>query len=488
MTRPETPKAFFSYVRQVDDHDGGRLTRLRERLQGEIRVQTGIGIELFQDIRDVKWGDRWQQRILDAAAGSLFLIPVVTPGYFLSDPCRSEYEAFKALEQQHAIQGVILPIYYVETDELSDPAWREGNAWAEELAAMQWVDWRTLRLEPWESPEPNRRVEQMAKALKQRLKELGFVGLRQTTGTAPNGATVRSKKNSNLAAESASNDTQGGPLSLPSRREIIIEPSGRGHFRTISDAIKVAGADDVLLIRPGTYRESVTIEKSLTLVGDGSRDEVVIEAASGSAISFNAPFGRVVNLTIRRLKGEKVDYCVWIRAGRPELEGCDISSSSLACVAVSGDADPTIRRNRIHDGQSAGILVYQKARGLIEDNDIFASVHANVGIKDEADPTIRRNRIHNCQESGVLIYEKGRGTLEDNDIFENTKTGVMVQDSGSPTVRSNRIRKNKYEAVWVRTNGAGTFEDNDLRDNVRGPWDIASECLSNIKRSGNVEK
>src|SRR5215510_10803828 len=147
MAGPEVPRAFFSYVRQVDDHDGGRLTRLRERLQGEIRVQTGLKVELFQDVNQLQWGEKWQDRLLDEASGALFLIPVVTPGYFLSVACRKEYEAFRAVETKYRIRGIILPIYYVETDELSDPAWQEGNKWIQEIAAAQWADWRTLRLE-----------------------------------------------------------------------------------------------------------------------------------------------------------------------------------------------------------------------------------------------------------------------------------------------------------------------------------------------------
>lgn len=495
MTHSQAPRAFFSYVRQVDDHDAGRLSRLRERLQGEIRVQTGMKFDLFQDIRDLKWGDRWEERILGAAAGSLFLIHAVTPGYFLSDPCRKEYEAFRALEENHGIQGVILPIYYVETDELSDPEWRKGNTWAEELAAMQWVDWRTLRLEPWESPEPNRRVEQMAKAFKIRLKELGLLKSRQVGGAvAPGGTALPARKATAAAEESTAAirpvTTEGpeGPRSLPTRREIIVDPGGRGHFQSISDAVKVAGADDILLVRPGTYRESVTIEKSLTLVGDGPLKEIIVEADSGYAISFEAPFGRLVNLTIRRVKGGADHYAVWIRAGRLELEGCDITSASLGCIAICGDADPTIRRNRIHDGGSAGVLVYEKGRGTIEDNDIFANTHAGIAVRDDADPTVRRNRIHDGRSVGVLVAVKGRGTFEDNDIFANSLYGVLVQSEGNPIVRSNRIHKNKYEAVRVHENSQGTFEQNDLRDNARGPWDITPECLPKVKRSENIEK
>jgi hypothetical protein len=56
--------------------------------------------------------------------------------------------------------------------------------------------------------------------------------------------------------------------------------------------------------------------------------------------------------------------------------------------------------------------------------------------------------------------------------------------------RLSRLRerhKNSYQAVFVHKNGRGTFEDNDLRDNARGPWNIAPECLPNVKQSGNIE-
>jgi hypothetical protein len=70
------PKVFFSYARQVDEHDAGRLTRLRERLQGEIRVQTGLPV----DIGEIRWGDRWRKEILGSLSEAYFLIPVITPG------------------------------------------------------------------------------------------------------------------------------------------------------------------------------------------------------------------------------------------------------------------------------------------------------------------------------------------------------------------------------------------------------------------------
>jgi cobaltochelatase CobT len=50
------PSAFMSYVRSDDDHDGGRITKFRERLEGEVRMQAGKAFPIFQDRNDIAWG------------------------------------------------------------------------------------------------------------------------------------------------------------------------------------------------------------------------------------------------------------------------------------------------------------------------------------------------------------------------------------------------------------------------------------------------
>jgi hypothetical protein len=71
--------AFMSYVRSDDDHDGGRITNFRERLEGEVRMQTGKSFPIFQDRNDIAWGQQWKSVIDDALGSVRFLIPIVTP-------------------------------------------------------------------------------------------------------------------------------------------------------------------------------------------------------------------------------------------------------------------------------------------------------------------------------------------------------------------------------------------------------------------------
>ena len=193
------------------------------------------------------------------------------------------------------------------------------------------------------------------------------------------------------------------------------------------------------MVEPGLYREGLLIDKPLEIIGQGAVDDVTIEVANKNVILFQTTMGRVANVTLRQLGGQF--YAVDIAQGRLDLEDCDITSQGLACVAIHGGADPRLRRNRIHDGKSAG----------------------------------------------VVVYEEGRGTLEDNEISANALAGVAIRAGGDPVLRRNRINKNGYEAIWVYKGGGGTFEDNDLRNNKRGAWDIAEDCEAKVTRRNNQE-
>ena len=63
---PGRPVAFMSYAQFNDRHDHGWLSQFRERLEAEVRAQTGREFAIFQDRKDIAWGQNWQQRIDEA--------------------------------------------------------------------------------------------------------------------------------------------------------------------------------------------------------------------------------------------------------------------------------------------------------------------------------------------------------------------------------------------------------------------------------------
>ena len=265
-----------------------------------------------------------------------------------------------------------------------------------------------------------------------------------------------------------------------------MDPMGRADHITIGEAIEKADSGDRILVRPGLYQEGLVINKPLEIVGDGDREEIVVQATGCNAIKFDTTMGRIVNLTLRQLEGQEF-FCVNIIRGRLFLESCDVTSRSLACVAIWGGADPRLLGNRIHHGRQGGVIVYDHGLGILESNEIFGNALSGVEIKTEGNPALRRNRIHENEESGVYIHEGGEGMLEDNDIFRNGRAGVRLGNSGKPTMRRNRINRNGIVAIWSPFKGGGDIEDNDLRHNAYGAWNVSTDSEEKLNRSGNQE-
>ncbi len=159
---PGQPAAFVSYVRFNDQHDDGWVTQFCELLSAEVRVQIGEEFPIFQDRKDIAWGQSWQQRIDQALDAVTLLLVIITPGFFRSSACRREVERFLARERDLGRDDLILPVYYVSTPELDDPERRDADALAGVLASRQFADWRDLRFEPLTSPKARRAMAQLA--------------------------------------------------------------------------------------------------------------------------------------------------------------------------------------------------------------------------------------------------------------------------------------------------------------------------------------
>ena len=179
------PAGFMSYVRSDDAHDNGRISELRQRLQGEVRVQSGDStFHIFQDREDIAWGQQWAQRINESLDAVTFLFPVITPGFFNSAACRNELERFLEREKQLKRSDLILPIYYVDTSVIDNAAKRQDDELANVIAARQHADWRELRFEPLDSPNVGRMLAKLAKQVVEALeRSTGDDGCTKSTPT-----------------------------------------------------------------------------------------------------------------------------------------------------------------------------------------------------------------------------------------------------------------------------------------------------------------
>lgn len=152
------PAAFISYARRDDAAYGRRITGLRQRLQRLIAAAIGRDFEIFQDCEGIAWGQQWRPRLHEALEEALFLIPILTPSYFNSAPCREELQSFLQLERESGRRDRILSLYFLDA-----PVYDQGtDPLAAALRQRQHRDWRHLRIDPVWSVKVMRALDSLA--------------------------------------------------------------------------------------------------------------------------------------------------------------------------------------------------------------------------------------------------------------------------------------------------------------------------------------
>jgi tetratricopeptide (TPR) repeat protein/nitrous oxidase accessory protein NosD len=311
-------------------------------------------------------------------------------------------------------------------------------------------------------------------------------------------------------------EARQGQESEPGR--LVVCAQGEGTHRTITDALRAAPAGAEIRVRPGLYKEGICLDKPVTILGDGLREQIIIESEVSSCLHMDTERALVKGITLRSQvdvqervndQSNELAWAVHVPRGHLVLEDCVVTARSLGCVVIRGGAaHPVIRGCCLHGSKAHCLLVYKQARGIIEGCEIAGSadsgiavgpgcdleindchIHENKGgiyvnsscvkvnrcdiyhnievglFTDKgADLTVRNCRIHDHTKHGLEANWGGRATVEDCEIFGNSQDGLHIGDDSNLTVRSCHIHGCRTGVYAV--NGQGTVEGCTITRNV----------------------
>lgn len=165
--------AFLSYTRKDDEFFGGYITAFRKMLENAVHVVTGeMTFQIFQDVEGIIIGENWQKKLAQVINESSFFVPMLTPLFFNSRPCRDEITQFLEHEQTLNRDDLILPVYFLSSAKLEKEDEKAKDPLAMELAKRQMFDWRTRADVPLQEPAARKAMLDLAGGIAERLKAL----------------------------------------------------------------------------------------------------------------------------------------------------------------------------------------------------------------------------------------------------------------------------------------------------------------------------
>ncbi|PIJ62806.1 right-handed parallel beta-helix repeat-containing protein [Mesotoga sp. H07.pep.5.3] len=240
--------------------------------------------------------------------------------------------------------------------------------------------------------------------------------------------------------------------------KVLIVGDPDGQYKNIQAAIDAANPGDTIRILPGTYKESLSVSKQITLEGS-SRDEVTIMPEEGKdlgifvrgAKNFSIRSVTVIAsgaaINVSRSSGQIID--VLIAGGR---FGISFSGTGMTLRVVDSyiTCYEGLDNKEYIEARLAGIYAYGNAT-LIAKNCVFERNGVGISLTNDlkyniTGCTFKRNTV------GVSLGGNATGSLSENVVTENIENGILINSSSETRLENNIFFGNIWHGLDLYLN------------------------------------
>nr|WP_322676872.1 DUF1565 domain-containing protein [Nostoc sp. DedQUE03] len=263
--------------------------------------------------------------------------------------------------------------------------------------------------------------------------------------------------------------------------------------KTITHALRLANANTVIMLSPGTYSAEtgeefpLMLKPGISIQGNPSNQgkEIIIQGGGDYlSRSFAGQNVTIVGANQALLTGVTVTnpnrrgYGLWIESSNPVVSENTFTGSTQDGISVSGNAAPTISKNYFDRNGANGITIAGNSSPQVKEN-VFHQTGFGINIAQNAAPIIIGNQIQN-NRSGIVVQANARPILRNNSIQDNKEDGLVAIAQAMPDLGSasepggNQFQNNaRYDinasAAKQMISAAG---NNLVSDRITGKVDI----------------
>ena len=280
---------------------------------------------------------------------------------------------------------------------------------------------------------------------------------------------------------------------------------GWGGQRTITAGIRAVADGGVVSVAPGEYRESVVLDRTVTVVAEKGPDTVRLVAPRGAALTVSGGAGIIRDLTVEAGPGDDpavlvtagtvvLEHCTVtggrievIGAAAPELRDCRLRPSGGVGLLLAGDSRAIVRGGTLSDVTGVAVLLEAGAApggdgvqargyaaGVLADCEIAGAGGAGLRVTGGAAPLLRRCRIRKVDgssEHGIRVTGSAQLAAEGTWIERSAMTGVVVEEHGDAVLTRCRIAGSR-SGITLRAAHRALISDCDVTGHERAGIEV----------------
>ncbi|MCK4367130.1 MAG: right-handed parallel beta-helix repeat-containing protein [Thermoplasmata archaeon] len=198
-------------------------------------------------------------------------------------------------------------------------------------------------------------------------------------------------------------------------------------YTTIQSAIDASNAGDTIRVHDGTYDERITVNKTLTLTGNGSATTIITNSGSGSVVTIAANWVNFSGFTVKsgRISGE--DAGIKIDSSNDvEVQNCNCSDNPRGIYLVQSSNNRI--ENNTCSNNAVGILLLSSSSNRMVNNTANSNAGAGIWLDNSSRGEISNNVV-NSNWNGIHFrpgYNCNNITMYNNTANSNTNNGMEI--------------------------------------------------------------
>jgi len=248
----------------------------------------------------------------------------------------------------------------------------------------------------------------------------------------------------------------------PAKADLVVGKGGKTSCLSLRVALRQAAPGAVVRVLPGHYRESLVIDKDITICGEGDPSEIHLESPKGPCLAFESCKAVIRGLTLHQGAEESAPL-IEVRSGQVRLESAELraGTATTGLEVRSGGAHLALKGVRILGG-AKGVKVGQGSTVVIEDGALEEQTQAALWAEPGATVNLLRTCLQKGSRIGIHLQATAQATLEDCLVEDFLAGGIEVGPGARIHLLRCRLLQSAFAGLLALEKSHVEFDDCDL--------------------------
>ncbi|MCK4613222.1 MAG: right-handed parallel beta-helix repeat-containing protein, partial [Thermoplasmata archaeon] len=242
---------------------------------------------------------------------------------------------------------------------------------------------------------------------------------------------------------------------------ITVDDDGPANYSKIQDAINNATEGDTILVKEGTYHENVIVNKTVSLIGNGSANTTIDGGGKGDIVKITADWVNVSGFrVINGSAGIKME------SNHNKVFENNCSSNNNYGIYLYEFSNNNTLINNTCSNNDFGIYLYKSNYNTLSNNTCSNNHDHGIWIQSYSDNnTLTNNTCNSNSLIGISVEDSNNTTITNNTCSSNNRYGIYIRDSHNNTISNNNCSSNLLSSISLRHSDNNTLTNNTCFSN-----------------------